>query len=254
MRRHKAVFFIALPLATLVACAAPSDPDDAELSSDALRRQGQDPPPPPTPKKPPKPPIAPVSPGVLEPVGPYCGPTRIDVRRVTRTCEELPTTFVENGTTYVPGTNGRFRIERTLAATSAPEEAKSKTCTFTWEPSTCGALPDTDKLLIQLPEQLVPRSPGCELMPQGCAIIAVPPPVKPGSIPTGLGRCEVCGFAANDHMWAVLPPNWTSFSYVVGTERRFIQLNASTAVYDVSLASSVNAQSLPLYKGDSAPQ
>ena len=255
MRRHKAVFFIALPLVTmLVACGASPDADDAELSSDALRRRDVEPPPPPPKKPPKKPPIA-VSPvDVLAPPEPWCGTTRIDLRRVNRTCEDLPGAFIENGTTYVAGESGRFKVERTLAATSAPDDAKEKTCTFTWEPATCGAPPATAKLLIELPEQLVPRSPGCEYMPMGCGIIAVPPEATPGSIPTGLGRCEVCGFAANDHMWAVLPSNWSSFSYVVGSERRFVQLNASTPVYEMNLAGSVGAQSFPLYKGDSAPQ
>jgi hypothetical protein len=216
-RRLAALFLTVLPLAMLVvACASSSDAEEADESTDALRRQDVDPSPP-IPKPKPdagksdatiiKPPIAPLNPGVLAPVEPWCGETRFDLRRVTRLCEELPGAFVENGVTYVPGTNGRFKVERTLATTSAPEAAKAKTCSFIWQPKQCGAVPDTDKLLIESPkEQIVPRLPGCQYLPpttSGCYFVA-PPPHVDGSIPTGLGRCEVCGFAANDHMWAVL--------------------------------------------------
>jgi hypothetical protein len=260
-RRLAAVFLTLLPLATLVvACASSNGDDDADESSDALRRRDVEPSPP-VPKPKPdsgiKPPIAPIGPGVLAPPEPWCGETRFDLRRVTRTCEELPHAFVENGTTYIPGTNGRFKVERTLAGTSAPEEAKSKTCSYVWQPAKCGALPDTDKLLIESPkEQIVPRLPGCQYLPPttpGCYFVA-PLPQMDGSIPTGLGRCEVCGFAANDHMWAILPSEWTSFSYWAAGQRRFVQLSSSQDVYDTGLPSSVSAQDVPIYPKDTAPQ
>src|SRR5262249_36838431 len=151
-----------------------------------------------------------------------------DLRRAKRKCENLPGAFKVNGVTYIPGQNGRFKVSRPLAGTAAPAAMKQKMCSYTWEPATCLAMPDTAKLrLLEGREQLVPRRPGCErLGPAGC-MIETPPPKIDGGIPTGLGRCEICGFAANNHLWAVLPTTWDSFSYVVNGQRRFVDITSS---------------------------
>lgn len=266
MRRRLAVLIGSLFGLTLVAaCLAPGADDGAESSADELRRRGVEVPAP----RPARDAGAPDT-GTRRPilVGPiatvvapstqWCGTTRFDLRRLTRTCEDLPGAVVEAGVTYVPGASGRFAVERPLAGTSAPASLQDKTCAFTWEPVGC-APPDTSVLLVEEPadggarEQLVPRAPGCHYLPGGCNI-STPPPKVDGGNPTGLGRCEVCGFAANDHLWAVLPADWKSFSYWAGDQRRFVQLSAPQDFYEADLGTSVQAQDVTLYKYDSAPE
>jgi hypothetical protein len=260
MRRPLVLFaFAAFGLALAAACAPAADLDDVEVGSDALtRRLGAMAPP--APKtggggvRPPivAPPLATaVDPGPASPS--WCGETRFDLRRVSRTCEDLPGAYLEGGKTFVPGNGGRFEVERTLAGTEAPPHFQARTCTYTWRPSSCAA-PDTTKLLVEEPtEQLVPRAPGCEYLPGGCSVKSPPPSVDGGIIPTGLGRCEVCGFATGNHLWAILPADYSMFSYWAGNQRRVVQLSASQEIYEMDLGVSVPDQNVTLYKFDSAP-
>lgn len=247
-RRHLVFVIVAAATAWGLACA-PASNDAAESNDDALKTGGKV-----GPHRPLRPidPAAPIGTIVVGPLS--CDVTRFDLRRVTRVCEDLPGAYVENGVTYVPGEGGRFEVRRTLAGTTAPPSLQEKTCTYTWQPQSC-ELPDTDKLLVEEPtEQLVPRRPGCErLGPAGCMIKTPPPRVDAGVIPTGLGRCEVCGFAADNHLWAVLPTDWTAFSYWAGGERHYVELASPQDLYMVELGSSVAPQNVTLWKSDGAP-
>ncbi|MDB4935720.1 MAG: hypothetical protein JWP87_2692 [Labilithrix sp.] len=145
---------------------------------------------------------------------------RYDVRRKSRTCEDLPGAYVDaNGATLVPGTGGRFRVGRLLEGTSAPDVFKAKACIYTWEPDACAG-PDKGKLLIEAEEDLQERSSDCITNPASCGIKpASPSPYRvPHVIPNGPGRCEVCGFATNRSLWAVLPQNWSGFSYKLASD------------------------------------
>lgn len=215
-------------------------------------------------------PSQPGRPGVLAPPSlstyvpvPACSLTRFDVRRLTRSCEDLPGAVVEGGNTYVPGEGGRFKVERPLANTTAPASLQQKTCSYVWEPAACGAPPDTARLLLEEPdpsdvekpfEQLVPRRPGCEQLGPGGCDVKTPAPAIDGGIPTGLGRCEVCGFVSGNHLWAVLPADWKSFSYRAGDVRKSVQLTSSQEFYEVELPTFVADQNVTIYQYDSAPE
>lgn len=270
-KRLLALVAVSASLLALGVACAPSSEEDAESSEAALARRGVDidPPPPPKrdagPKPPVKPPLGTI--GTIGTVGvidvmpapsTYCGTVRYDLRRVTRTCEDLPGAFVDaDGSTYVPGTGGRFKVERSLAGDpSAPASFVSKTCAYIWESASCAENPNPDlaKLLVEEPtEQIVPRAPGCQFTPNGCDVKVPPPVVKDGGIPTGIGRCEVCGFASQSQLWAVIPDGWTSFSYITNGERQFVQLNSSQSYYSAPLPSSVAPQDVTIYKYNSAP-
>ncbi|HVJ94554.1 MAG TPA: hypothetical protein VM580_32435, partial [Labilithrix sp.] len=183
----------------------------------------------------------------------WCGHTRFDLRRAKRKCEKLPGAIVIDKVTYIPGQDGRFRVGRPLAGTKAPSAIKQKTCTYTWEPARCGAVPDTAKLRLEKREQLVPRAPGCNYLGPGGCMIKTPTPTIDGGTPTGLGRCDICGFAADKHLWAVLPATWSSFSYVVGGEHHFVPINSSQEFYDIDLPKKVQSQNVTLYEFNSAP-
>lgn len=72
--------------------------------------------------------------GVVRPtaVDPVChGKERFDLRRATRSCEDLPGAYVKPGVMFVPGAGGRYRVARLLAATSAPAALQAKVCSYT---------------------------------------------------------------------------------------------------------------------------
>jgi hypothetical protein len=261
--RALAVVFASSSLFFAAACSsAPDDSDAYESSEDGLSRRGveSDPPvktqPPPKPPKPPvKPPVVKPGAGVLDPVSPggiTCTATRHDLRRKSRTCEALPGAVVIGGVTYVPGTSGRFRVERLLAGTTAPEALLEKACIYTWEPDQCSA-PDTSKLLVEPDEDLVVRSDACSAGTNSCGVVTAPPTTKPpGVIPNGTGRCEVCGFAANRGMWVVLPAQWRGFQYQLAGEMQakyvYLDVPPSTeaTVVSVDLGYDVAAQDVSI--------
>jgi hypothetical protein len=69
-----------------------------------------------------------------------------------------------------------------------------------------------------------------------------------GGIPTGLGRCEVCGFPAGNRLAAVLPTDWKGFSYEVGGQERTVYFNASQPFVELSLGASVPDQNVTIYE------
>ena len=166
-------------------------------------------------------------PGVFVPAGggvlapPECvgTPQRFDLRRISRSCEDLPGAYVQNGATLVPGNGGHFRVARLLEGTSAPDALKAKACIFTWEPDACAA-PDKAKLLVEPTEHLDERPATCVTNPGSCGIkpAATAPYRIPHVIPNGSGRCEVCGFASNRSMWVVLPQYWRGFKFQLANQ------------------------------------
>jgi hypothetical protein len=232
MRTLLAASILAVSSAVLLSACSSAEPTDeggegTASSSEALARRGVDTAPTgggriivdPAPDAgvPPKGPKTPLNPRVGDLVlAPACIGTQVryDLRRQTRSCEDLPGAYVDNGATLVPGTGGHFRVGRVFEGTSAPEALKAKACIYTWEPDACAA-PDTAKLLVEPTEDLLERTNECITNPASCGIKpASPSPFRvPHSIPNGPGRCEVCGFAANTSLWAVLPQNWSGISY-----------------------------------------
>lgn len=249
-------------------CHHEGETDAVDSTEEALRRidvAGNDPliadPPPPKPDagRPPRRP--PLSGGTLSTeIAPapttYCGETRFELRRSTRSCESLPGVFLQNGVSYVPGTNGRFRVERMLAQTAAPPALQEKTCAYIWEPISCSA-PDQAKLLVEpTSEKLFARAPGCQYLPnQACdnLIIRID-----GGIPNGSGVCEVCGFSSDGQLWTVLPNEWqnplvnpsSTISYWVNGQRFQQPIQSFAAPYAVP---STGDQSVRLYSGNRAP-
>jgi hypothetical protein len=226
--------FLAVPL-VLSACA-PSDPtfsEEASSTSEALAIKGAEVTPPPTKKKIALPPVHGGNVGVYDP-GPCSGKVRFDLRRATRSCEDLPGAYVEGGVTFVPGNGGRFRVGRLLAGTAAPAALQDKACSFTWEPTSC-APPDKAKLLL-VPEpggeRLQERTSACLNDPAACKVVATFPGNHTPArffIPNGPGRCEVCGYASNRSLFVVLPPSLTGFDYrLAGEPVRYVYLDAQT--------------------------
>jgi hypothetical protein len=175
--------------------------------------------------------------GVLAP--PTCIGTqvRFDIRRKTRSCEDLPGAYVDGtGAVLVPGTGGHFRVGRLLASTSVPETFKEKACMYTWEPDACAG-PDKPKLLVEPGENLDERPASCISNPESCAIKpATPEPFRiPHVIPNGPGRCEVCGFATNRSFFAILPTNMSfSFRLANETTSRFVYVTQPPGVVDAA--------------------
>ena len=216
---------------------ADPDPNDTASTSQALARRGSgvaassgdkvivDPPPPPPPRFPPLG-IAPGS-GLLAPV--CASPVRrFDLRRKTRSCEDLPGAYVAGGATLIPGAGGHYRVGRLLEGTGAPPVIQAKACIYTWEADGCAA-PDTAKLLLEPGEAPTERPATCISNPASCGPSVVPasPFRVPHIIPNGPGRCEVCGFATNRSLWVVLPDGWRGFQYKLASEPapRFVYLD-----------------------------
>jgi len=216
---------LALLSAVLLSACSSSDPGsedtDFESTADPLSRGSKvvvDPPPPPPPKGPKH--VLPLHGGVLAPPNAVCaGKQRFDLRRQTRSCEDLPGAYLQGGATLVPGTGGHFRVGRLLAGTSAPAVLQAKACSYTWEPDSC-AEPDKSKLLVETAENLVERSPSCLTNPAACgpATAAPSPPRFPSVIPNGTGRCDVCGFGTGRSLWVVLPQYWPGFRFTLANE------------------------------------
>jgi hypothetical protein len=204
MRTRLATFSVLALLALTNACGTDVG-EDAASSADGLARVGIEPAPPPVKRPPPpKPPIYDPPVTVLDPGSTVCSPVRFDVRRAVRSCEDLPGAVVENGVTFVPGTGGRFRVERILAGTTVPASIQAKTCSYTWEPQGCADV-DKPKLLLAPNETLLQRPAKC-LTPGKCGMKATLWSRKfPGRIPNGIGRCPTCGITSNNHLYAVLP-------------------------------------------------
>jgi len=170
--------------------------------------------------------------GLLAPLCSTPAPTRrFDLRRKTRSCEDLPGAYVVDNTTFIPGNGGHYRVGRLLDGTGAPPVIQAKACIYTWEPDNCAA-PDTSKLLLEPDEALTERPAICISNPASCAPTVVPtsPFRVPHVIPNGPGRCEVCGFATNNSLWVVLPDGWTGFQYKLPTDTapRYVYLDPST--------------------------
>lgn len=230
--------------ALVAACSvAPEDAERTGTSHEALRRLGSlddappvviadPPPPPPSTPKPPKVNVTNLGDLVAVDAPPAaCTPiTRFDLRRKTRACEDLPGAYAENGSTYVPGTGGRFRVGHLLGP-NAPASLAARACSYTWLPDACAA-PDKAKLLVEADEDLDQR-PDCAASPAACAVATANVATKaPSKIPNGPGRCDVCGFASSSTMWVVLPPEWHGFSY---------QLAGDTTLHNVFLDRSVDS-------------
>lgn len=197
------------------------DPGNTASTAEALARRGSgvaaptgnqgivDPPPPPH-----HPTLGVVATGGL--LAPVCeAPARrFDLRRRTRSCEDLPGAVTVNGVTTVPGTGGHYVVGRLLEGTSAPPVIQAKACIYTWQPDGCAA-PDVAKLLLEPGEAPTERPATCISDPASCGASVVPtaPFRVPHIIPNGPGRCEVCGFATNRSLWVVLPDGWRGFQY-----------------------------------------
>lgn len=227
---------------TVVLSACSSAPDasseDTASTSEALAIRGVDTAPPTKGTRPP-PPLPPPDAGTPDP-GPHhplggivrggkadvlaqgdvCYPkTRFDLRRKTRSCEDLPGAYVQGGVTFVPGSGGKYRVGRLLAGTAAPAVLQARACIYTWEPDSCAA-PDSSKLLLESTEKVAERPSTCLTNPASCGITVTPPATHPPhSIPNGPGRCDVCGFGTNRTLWVVLPPTWSNFSYQLQGEQ-----------------------------------
>ena len=251
MRNHLAASTLAILSAVLLSACASNDgagsadsadnADDTSSTSQALARRGSepaassgnhvivDPPSPPTPPTPPHFNGLGLAPGSVV-LGPICAapPRRFDLRRKTRSCEDLPGATVVDNATLVPGVGGHYRVGRLLDGTSAPPVIQAKACIYTWEADDCAA-PDTAKLLLETGEALTERPDICITNPAACAPTVVPtsPFRTPHVIPNGPGRCEVCGFAADKSLWVVLPDGWRGFQYKLptDTEPHFVYLN-----------------------------
>jgi hypothetical protein len=154
-------------------------------------------------------------------IPPPCSPDeRFDLRRKTRTCEDLPNAYVENGVTFVPGNGGRFRVGRLLTGTTAPPSLQNRACIYTWENAGSCAAPDKAKLLVEATEDLSARPSICVTNPAACVINnTLPATHPPHAVPNGPGRCEVCGLATNRSLWVVLPPQWRAFEYQLAGEQ-----------------------------------
>jgi hypothetical protein len=184
---------------------------------------------------------------------------RFDLRRTTRACEDLPGAYLENGVTLVHASGGHFRVGRLLDGTSAPDALKSRACIYTWEPDACAG-PDKAALLVEATEDLQLRSPDCITNPASCGIKpATPSPFRvPHVIPNGPGRCEVCGYATNRSLWAVLPQNWSGFSYRLANESTtqyvyndppagLVQSTDSSIGVEIALPADVAAQDVEIF-------
>lgn len=263
-----AVLLSACASADAGASGSDSDARDTASTSEALARRGTgadapsgnrvvvDPPPPPPSPTSRFPQLA-ATPGVLAPIC-TAAARRFDLRRKTRTCEDLPGAYVADGATLVPGDGGHYRVGRLLAGTSAPAVIQAKACIYTWEPDSCAA-PDTAKLLLETGEAPTERPASCISDPASCGPSVVPasPFRVPRVIPNGPGRCEVCGFATNQTMWVVLPDGWRGFQYKLASEPapRFVYLDppadpaqapADATVIEVPLDTSVPDQDVSL--------
>jgi hypothetical protein len=289
MRNHLAASTLAILSAVLLSACASADSGDTAAdtadtadtasTSQALARRGIDstppsggrvvvdppPPPPPTPPTPPRFPNLGLVSGadVLAPLCAAPGTARrFDLRRKTRSCEDLPGAYVADNATLIAGAGGHYRVGRLLDGTSAPAVIQAKACIYTWEPDDCAA-PDTAKLLLESDEAPTERPAICITNPASCAPIVAPPsPFRtPHVIPNGPGRCEVCGFAADKSLWVVLPDGWRGFQYKLPTETapHFVYLDApatpatpatpastDTTVIEVPLDASVVDQDVAL--------
>lgn len=216
-----AVLLPACASADSTGSGADVDPGDTASTSEALAPRGSgvtassgdtvvvDPPP-----RPHHPPLGAVAVGGL--LAPVCAAParRFDLRRATRSCEDLPGAVVAGGVTSIPGTGGHYVVGRLLEGTSAPAALQAKACIYTWEPDTCAA-PDVARLLLEPGEAPTERPATCISNPASCGPSVVPtaPFRVPHVIPNGPGRCEVCGFASNRSLWVVLPDGWRGFQY-----------------------------------------
>lgn len=166
----------------------------------------------------------------------YCSPRRYVLRRLmtSPTCLGLPGIVTEtDGTKSLYGTGGRFRISTLPVAASAPAELKERSCGIVWE-RTCtgGANPDLAKLA------LAPRE---SLVQSDWALFG------------GSGHCDVCGYATQTHMWAILP-GWRSFSYNVAGHHYYQVLPEVSTVADMPLEEAISGtEDVTLYYGDTAP-
>jgi hypothetical protein len=226
MLARRPLLLASLFAAVAVSACTSAPADDVEESGQTLSRRGTEPTPPPSPPRPPRPPrpphVAVPAEPVAEQTAPCSGVVRYDVRRATRTCEDLPGSAPSGDTFVVPAAGGHFVVGRLLAGTSAPQALQAKACSYTWVPDAC-AQPDVSKLLIEAHEDLVRRPSTCSNAPASCAFKAVPlTSVPPRAIPNGTGRCEVCGFAQGSYMWAILPSDWNGFRFSINGESRFV--------------------------------
>ena len=242
------------------------DPGGMASTSEALARRGigapaatgnqviVDPPPPPS-RFPPLGAVA--TAGVLAPVC-EAPARRFDLRRRSRSCEDLPGAVVVNGVTSIPGAGGHYVVGRLLEGTSAPPVLQAKACIYTWEPDSCAA-PDVAKLLLEPGEAPTERPASCISDPASCGPSVVPtaPFRVPHIIPNGPGRCEVCGFATNRSLWVVLPDGWRGFQYKLASASApsFVYLDppadpaqapADPTVIEVPLGESVVDQDVSL--------
>lgn len=259
MRTAFAASTTALFTAVLLAGCASSDAtsEDVDSTSDELAIRGIVVTPPVKKVKPPL--VGGIGGGmVADPNPPACSSqARFDLRRKTRSCEDLPGAYVEGGVTFVPGTGGRYRVGRLLAGTAAPESIQAKACSYTWEPSTCVAPPDTAKLLVEPEpnERLHERPSTCLTNPASCASVKVPETTRvPVSwfIPTGPGRCDVCGYAKDRSIFVVLPPYYRGFDYTLaGEPTRYVFLDnaqsAEPSIVEVQLDHDVLEQDVSIY-------
>lgn len=272
MRTLLAASILASSAVLLAACASPvPDAEETDETSEALAARGSDvtarggggrvivDPVPDAGVKPPKQLGPLLGSGVL--ASPTCIGTqvRFDIRRKTRSCEDLPGAYVDGtGAVLVPGTGGHFRVGRLLDGTTVPEAFKAKACMYTWEPDACAG-PDTAKLLVEPSEDLDERPASCISNPASCTIKPVSPePFRvPHVIPNGPGRCEVCGFATNRSVYAILPTNM-SFSFRLANEAtpRYVYVTPPaglvgadpTTLVEVTLPYDVADQDVEIYR------
>ncbi len=242
-RSLRVAFIAVASVVGLAACAASAshEEDTTSTSQSALKREGIDTsrppvvivdPPPPPPPKPPKGWVVGPLPTVVYDPGPtvQCTPTRFDGQRTTRACADLP--GVNTQTNELAATGGRWKIDHLFPATFPPE-VRARACSYTWIPSggaSC-APPDLDALLLDEDadgkderRSLQERPAECLAGGTGCSLATLDPsPEGSGSsnaldagVIYGGARCEVCGFAFGDYLYAVLPSYWQGFRYDVG--------------------------------------
>lgn len=260
MARHLGLLCSLGLVASLVAACSSSGVDDAESSGDALSRRTGEPSEPRGSRTPaPKPPRAPGVPAPTE-VGPpttpppavptaCCQPVTVEVQRAaTRlvggvltppACGDLPGAYVEAGVTYVDGAGGRWSLATRATPAGMPASLAQGACVYTWYPRGGCAYADRDKLQLHENDWLFTVSGAPICYSRGT--------------PQGLGRCEVCGVTAQNHMWAVLPSDWSSFSFWAGGERHSVTLDPGVHGFEADLGYALADELVTVYLADGAP-